>query len=60
MSPVERMKWNAWEQVKGMSSDKARDQFLLMAVPALEQNGICTEDPDKNEHEENFKKCLLT
>lgn len=32
---VERLKWNAWDDVRGMSKLEARELFMAIAIPVL-------------------------
>ena len=54
---IEYQKWKAYESRKGMSKEDAEKEFLKLAIPILEENGIFTEDPLKDRNEFDYNEC---
>lgn len=57
-SPIERAKWNSWEDCQGMTKVEAREQFLKISIPVLKYHGIPLGDPNKQILETAYDKCV--
>jgi len=58
MDLVERMKWNAYEAVKGMDRAEARNTFVEHAVEKLEEHGFSAENPLKEKMNKAYMSCV--
>lgn len=57
--PLDRMKWNSWEEVKGMSQVEARQKLLDIALPVLIEQNIDSTDPEKANIEKVYEECQM-
>merc|ERR1712111_290143 len=58
MDLVERMKWNAYEAVKGMDRVEARKEFVEHATEVLKEHGFSAENPDKARITAEYMSCV--
>lgn len=58
MDIVERMKWNAYEAVKGMDRAEARKTFVKHASGVLKEHGFSSENPDKARINAEYMSCV--
>lgn len=48
MDLTQRLKWNAWDDLKGkMTKHEARELFLEEAIKLMHKHGISEEHPDE-------------
>jgi len=55
---VERLKWNSYENVKGMDRKDARSMFLEGAHKMLAERGFSDENPDKAQTDKDYEICV--
>lgn len=55
---VDRLKWNSYENVKGMDKHEARVMFMDAAKKMLEERGFDIESPMKAKMEEEYAECV--
>jgi len=55
---VERMKWNAYDSVKGMDRSAARKEFVAAASKVLVEHGFSAEHPDKARINAEYMSCV--
>ena len=58
MEITERLKWNAWYDVRGMSSEDAREKFLTEAISILNKHGIPEEHPLEQATYIKYTECM--
>ena len=56
--PLERLKWDYWAKIDGMSKEEAQGKWLKAAIPIMEKNGDKWEHPDKERIDKAYKKCV--
>merc|ERR1711981_179738 len=55
---VDRLKWNAYEAVKGMDRHEARMMFLEGATKMFKERGFDIESPMKHKMDKEYYECV--
>lgn len=55
---VEKLKWTAYEKVKGMDRREARKKFVTEAKEQLAKRGFSSENPNKARIDAEYEKCV--
>jgi len=55
---AERLKWNAYEAIKGMDRGEAREKFIKHAEKVLKEHGFSAEHPDKERINQEYMSCV--
>lgn len=55
---IEGLKWDAWNEVKGMPRLEARNRFIAIAKSILKKKGKNTIDPNKVIISQKYAECV--
>lgn len=55
---INRVMYDAWKELEGMSQEDACTEFMEMAAPLLDDIGISYEDPEKAVIEAEYEACV--
>lgn len=58
IDPLERLKWDYWAKLDGMSKDEAQKLWLETVIPLMDKQKYDWTNPRKAEIDKKYNKCV--